>query len=47
MFVNDFYVWVERISRNWDRKQTLNTLKEINRVKRLLENKLNNKKESA
>jgi hypothetical protein len=41
MWSNDFYDWVERISRKWNRKQTLTVLKEINKTKRLLEDKLN------
>jgi hypothetical protein len=41
VFANDFFEWVERISRKWNRKQTLTVLKEINKTKRLLEEKLN------
>lgn len=41
MFMDDFYEWIERISRKWNRKQTLIVLKEINRSKRLLEDRLN------
>jgi hypothetical protein len=41
MFVDDFYDWIERISKHWSRKQIIAVIKEINRAKRLLEDRLN------